>query len=205
MSTPCQSKKIPRGEKRRDEIAAVAERMFLERGYADTTMQVIAAEAGASKETLYRHFGCKEALFSEVVHRRSLRIMGGEEGELSGPPQVVLFDVARNLLRFLSGPDSLCLYRVVVAETPREPELGRIFYSQGPGRLLDQLGAYLNLAARRGELNCPNCDRAAKLFVGAVVAHYQMTSLVLGASYPDDELRAYAQEAVNLFLARYGA
>jgi TetR/AcrR family transcriptional regulator, mexJK operon transcriptional repressor len=205
MSVALQSKKIPRGEKRRNEIAGVAERIFLERGYADTAMHTIAAEAGASKETLYRHFGCKEALFSEVVRRRSLRITGGEEGELSGPPQAVLFDVARNLLRFLSGPDSLRLYRVVVAETPRAPELGRIFYRQGPGRLLNQLAGYLHQAALRGELNCPDCDRAAKLFLGAVVSYHQMASLVLGASYPDEELLAYAQEAVGLFLARYGA
>ncbi len=92
-----------------------------------------------------------------------------------------------------------------MAETPREPELGRIFYSQGPGRLLNQLSAYLSRAARHGELDCPDCDRAAKLFIGAVIAFYQMTSLVLAASYPEEELRAFAQEAVELFLARYGA
>ena len=65
------TRRIPRGEKRRDEIAAVAERVFLELGFNDTTMQIVASRAGASKETLYRHFGSKEGLFSEVVRARA--------------------------------------------------------------------------------------------------------------------------------------
>ena len=38
------TRRIPRGEKRRDEIAAVAERVFLELGFNDTTMQIVAVE-----------------------------------------------------------------------------------------------------------------------------------------------------------------
>jgi len=73
-------RRVPRGEKRREEIAAVAERVFLHRGFTDTTMQIIAEEASASKETLYRHFGSKEGLFFEVIRSRSVRITGGNEG-----------------------------------------------------------------------------------------------------------------------------
>jgi AcrR family transcriptional regulator len=196
---------VPRGEKRRDQISAVAESVFLERGYADATMQVIAARAGASKETIYRHFGCKEALFSEIVRRRSARILGGEEIALSGSPAKVLLDLALNLLRLLGAPAALCLYRVVVAEAPREPELGRIFYAQGPGRVVARLAGYLKLAAARGELCVGDADLAARLFIGAVIAHHQLLRLVMGASFSEAELVAHAREAVRLFLARYGA
>ncbi len=202
MSTECHARRVPRGEKRRDEIAAVAEGVFLERGFADTTMQIIAARAGASKETLYRRFGSKEALFSEVVRRRSSRVTG-EEGELSGPPERALFDFGLSLLRVLSSSESLCLYRVVMAEIAREPELGRIFYNQGPGRLLEQLAAYLKAAVQRGELRCKNANLAAKLFMGAVVAHHQISKLIIGATFSDAELLAHVREAVSLFLARY--
>jgi TetR/AcrR family transcriptional regulator, mexJK operon transcriptional repressor len=75
-------RRIPRGEKRREEIAAVAERVFLELGFTDTTMQIVASRAGASKETLYRHFGSKEGLFSEVVRARAVRVYGGTEARL---------------------------------------------------------------------------------------------------------------------------
>ncbi|MCI0600466.1 MAG: TetR/AcrR family transcriptional regulator, partial [Beijerinckiaceae bacterium] len=67
-------RRVPRGQKRREEIAAIAERLFLERGFAETTMQLVAARARASKETLYRHFGNKEELFADIVRRRAARI-----------------------------------------------------------------------------------------------------------------------------------
>jgi AcrR family transcriptional regulator len=196
---------VPRGEKRRGQISAVAESVFLEHGYAGATMQLIAARAGASKETLYRHFGCKEALFSEVVRRRSARITGGDELALSGPPEKVLLELALNLLHLLGAPDALCLYRVIVAEAPREPELGRIFYAQGPGRVVAGLAGYLTRAAGRGELRIGDSDLAARLFVGAVIAHHQILRLVMAASFSEAELRVHAREAVSLFLARYGA
>ncbi len=203
MSMVCPSRRVPRGEKRRDEIASVAEAVFLERGYADTTMQIIAEQAGASKETLYRHFGGKEALFSEVVRRRSFRIAGDDERDWSGPPAGVLLGFALNFLRFVTQGDSVCLLRVVAAEAPREPELGRIFYEQGPGRLLGRLTAYLSAAVAAKELNCANPTLAARLFLGAVVAHYHVLNLIGSAQFPEEEIRAHAQEAVSLFLARY--
>lgn len=199
-----QARPVPRGERRRDQISDIAESVFFERGYAETTMQLIAERAGASKETLYRHFGCKEALFSEVVRRRSARMMGGEEGELSGPPKQALLGLALRLLRYLGEADSICLYRVVVAESPREPDLGRIFYAQGPGRIIARLSDYLSLAAQRGELRISDADLAAKLFIGAVVAHHHILRLVVEATFPEAGLQAHAAEAVSLFLARYG-
>ncbi|MGA7383546.1 MAG: TetR/AcrR family transcriptional regulator, partial [Methylocella sp.] len=96
--------RVPRGHKRREEIAAIAERIFLERGFTETTMQLVAARAVASKETLYRHFGNKEELFAEIVRRRSARITGGQDGELdiNGPPREVLGRLGLNLLQFLT-------------------------------------------------------------------------------------------------------
>ncbi len=201
----CQASPVPRGEKRRDQISVVAESVFLERGYAETTMQLIAERAGASKETLYRHFGCKEALFSEVVRRRSALMMGGEGGELSGPPKKALLDLALSILQVLGAADSICLYRVVVAESPREPELGRIFYEQGPGRIIARLSDYLMQASARGQLQACEPELAARLFIGSVIAHHQMMRLVVKATFTEAELRAHANAAVSLFLARYGA
>jgi TetR/AcrR family transcriptional repressor of mexJK operon len=202
------ARRVPRGEKRREEIAAVAERVFLDLGFAETTMQIIAEEAGASKETLYRHFGSKEGLFSEVIRNRSARITGGDGEELSveGSPREILRDLGLSLLRFLVEPDSLLLYRAIVAEAPREPEFGRIFYAQGPERVLGKLARYLASATRCGMLRCPDPDLAAKLFAGSVVAHHQ----ILGLVAPDEgacssqKMKAHVNEAVDMFLAWYG-
>ena len=200
-------RRIPRGEKRREEIAAVAERVFLELGFTETTMQIVASRAGASKETLYRHFGSKEGLFSEVVRARSTRVYGGTEGEfqLHGEPCDVLRQLGFNLLRLLLNEDPLCLFRIVVAEAPRTPELGRIFFEQGPAQILQQLTLYLEKAARQGLLNCSDSVLAAKLFLGAVVANRHIMMLVAPGFEPmtEETIRRHVEEAVALFLARY--
>lgn len=202
-------RRVPRGERRREEIAAVAERVFLDRGFAETTMQIIAEEAGASKETLYRHFGSKEGLFSEVIRSRSARITGGDEKDLSieGAPREILKDLGLTLLRFLVSPDTVSLYRALVAEVPREPELGRIYYSQGPARLLNQLARYLAAATRCGKLSCPDPELAAKLFIGAIVANYHLLALI--APYEDafgaQKMQLHVNEAIDMFLARYSS
>ncbi|MGH6834913.1 MAG: TetR/AcrR family transcriptional regulator [Methylocella sp.] len=200
-------RRVPRGDKRREEIATIAESIFLERGYTETTMQLVAARAGASKETLYRHFGNKEELFAEIIRRRSARITGGQDGELdvNGTPREVLGRLGLNLLRFITRADSLSFYRVMVAEAVRAPELGRIFYAQGPARVLGELARYLGCAAS-GELRCPEPEHAAKLFLGAIIAHYQILGLIAPGLEPfkGKKVRAHVEEAVELFLARYG-
>lgn len=202
------ARRVPRGLKRREEIAGVAERVFLERGFTEATMQLIADRAGASKETLYRHFGNKDELFAEIVRRCASQITGERDGDLDwgGAPAEVLRRLGLNLLNFLLRPDSLSFYRIIVAESVRAPELGRIFYAQGPGHVRRKLADYLGAMSERGDLCCPAPELAAKLFLGAIVGNYRLAALVAPDAEPLDNetIGAHVDEAVQLFLARYG-
>jgi AcrR family transcriptional regulator len=53
----------------RDHVLRKAERVFLERGYAGTTVAAIAAEAGVSVETVYKAFGGKAGLVRAIYDR----------------------------------------------------------------------------------------------------------------------------------------
>ncbi|HLH12205.1 MAG TPA: TetR/AcrR family transcriptional regulator [Methylovirgula sp.] len=202
-----QPRRIPRGEKRREEIAAVAERVFLELGFTETTMQIVASRAGASKETLYRHFGSKEGLFSEVVRTKAERIYAGLEDESlpRGNPGEVLKQLGLNLLGKLLYDDPICLFRMLVAETPRTPELGRIFFEQGPAQVLRHVSTYLERATDQGILNCPEPELAARLFLGAVVGNRHIMLLVApGAeTLTEEKIQRHVDAAVAMFLARY--
>ncbi len=57
-------------------VLAAAQRIFLERGYAATTVGAIAAEAGLSVETVYKAFGSKPGLVKAVV---DVAIVGDDE------------------------------------------------------------------------------------------------------------------------------
>ncbi len=200
---------VPRGEKRRTEIAAVAERVFFAHGFTESTMQTIAAEAGASKETLYRHFGSKEGLFSEIVGKRANQFLERLDENLQRPGAVVdvLRDLGVKMLDAMTGRDALCLYRIVIAEGPRNPDLGRIFYEQGPERVQKRLTQFLGLACERGELVCADPLLASKIFLGAIITHYHMVALTLPDRPPlsKAQMLAHTDEVVALFLARYGA
>ncbi len=200
-------RRIPRGQQRREQLVSVAERVFLEHGFTDSTMQTIASRAGASKETLYRHFASKEALFAEVIGRRAEQISGSESAlSGDGPPRRVLFELGCNLLRLMTQGEVVSLLRLVIAETPRTPELGAILYAKGPGATLDRLTDYLRAATARGELRCRQAPRAAKLFLGAVIANYRVIGLIDPPKTPigEAEIRNHVRGAVAMFLAYYG-
>jgi AcrR family transcriptional regulator len=204
---PPTARRVPRGRERRDQLVAVAEHVFLERGFSESTMQMIATRAGASKETLYRHFANKEALFAEVVSRRAIQISGPESGFVSnGAPSVVLFNLGCNLLKAMSRGEAIALLRLAIAEMPRTPELGGILYAKGPGATQDRLTAYLREATGRGELRCLNPEQAAKLFLGAVTANYRVMSLInpMKTKVGDAEIADHVRTAVDMFLSYYG-
>jgi TetR/AcrR family transcriptional repressor of mexJK operon len=54
----------------------------------------------------------------------------------------------------MTQKDAASLFRIVVAEAPRAPTPGAIFYAQRPGTTLKRLAKYLRAAAVRGELRC---------------------------------------------------
>src|SRR5690242_6187770 len=57
----------PRGQAKREQIRTAAQRLFLATGYERTTMDAIAADAHVSKQTLYRYYPAKEALFVDIL------------------------------------------------------------------------------------------------------------------------------------------
>ena len=198
---------VPRGERRRLEIAAVAEQVFFENGFTDATMQSIAVRAGASKETLYRHFGSKEELFAEIVETRARGFIHDLDEHFSRPGTVaeILSRVGRRAIEMLFDPIAIKLCRTVIAESPRNPALGRIFLDEGPYRVRLGLTNYLTAATTRGELACPDPTLAAIFFFGLVMSSLHLDRLVLipPPRMTEDEVRLHVDEAVAIFLARY--
>lgn len=77
-----QGRRLPAGQ-RRQEILAVARRLFAERGYDATTTREVAAAAGVSDALIYRHFASKDALLRALIDD------GIERFSTLGPPPSV--------------------------------------------------------------------------------------------------------------------
>ena len=199
---------IPRGEKRRREIAAVAESVFFETGFAETTMQAIAARAGASKETLYRHFGSKEELFAEIVSSRARSWLEDLDEKFATPCSIadVLGTIGMKMLESILDDDAVSLCRTVVAESARNPELGAVFFAAGPEKVRKRLAEFLGTAAARGELRCADPTSAARIFIGAILSSFHLGCLVLvqPPQLTRAEMRSHVDEVVATMMARYG-
>ncbi len=118
--------------------------VFLARGFGAASMDEIAAKAGVSKMTVYRHFRSKELLFAGVIDALCRQIIDEEvERLLLLPPRQALPKFADKIIDIVFAPETIELHRIVVAECRRFPELGRLFYGSGPQACIDMLEQYL--------------------------------------------------------------
>lgn len=193
-----------RGDAKRLTIIQAATEVFLSQGYAVASMDAIAAQAGASKRTVYNHFPSKRELFRAVVAVLYSGLSQGEAGRLQveEPPERILPDFARMVLAHLRRPDIMGLLRLVIAEHQRFPELALDFHTEGKGPAVALLERYLAAQRDRGRLRLDDPWLAATQFLGAVKEGVYWPAL-LGLPVPDDD-RVIAA-AVDGFLAAYQA
>ncbi len=119
---------------------------------------------------------------TEIVRVKSAEIAVrlDEEITLNATPDEVLTHVGTSLLTTLTRDDVLSFYGWIVAETPRAPELGRIFYELGPAMVRAKLKTYLERATEQKVLCCDNPVLATKLFLGSILGDVQLRALTLG-------------------------
>ena len=118
---------------RRAALLEAATKLFVERGFAGTTTDEITRRAGASKETIYHHFGSKLGLFDAVVQYLTAGLSDGLQcpGDDSSAADA-LSAYGRNYLTLILRPDALGVFRLVIGEGANLPELGTVFYQRAP-------------------------------------------------------------------------
>ncbi|MFT3987691.1 TetR/AcrR family transcriptional regulator [Aestuariivirga sp.] len=154
-------------------IVRQARALFLERGYARTTMDDLAAYCRMSKSTLYRLFDRKADVFAAIVedHRHSMLAL---PGNYKGMPLEEA--LARIFYVGISDEDDrkrLALIRLVVVEARELPELHDILVQHGVERDRHDLAQWLEGRIAAGEITaCDTADCAKALMdlmFGAVV------------------------------------
>ena len=200
-----------RSARKRRAILEAATTVFLSNGYLGTSMDEIAALARVSKQTVYKHFADKERLFSEIVTATVDEIADPNSDEVlklreTGDLERDLRRFARRQLRAVMKPRLLQLRRLVIGESGRFPQLGRLFYERGPGRTIDTLATMFERLASRGELELDDPRLAAAHFNWLVMSIPLNQAMLLAGDEPPSpaELNRYADAGLGVFLAAYG-
>jgi len=194
------------GNAKVDRILAAARTLFLQRGYGETSMDAIARHAAVSKATLYSHFDSKAALFAALMVDEC-RHLSDEIGRRAlDKPEIrdALLQVAHDFNNLLCAGDGLTMYRIVVAEAPRFPELGQVFYDSGPSIMIDRIADMLRRAADRGLLEIRDPRVAAIHFISLARGELHLTG-VLGLKNASKNPTDYIEASVDVFLAAYNA
>lgn len=202
MGTP--TREARRGD-RRDAILDVAYECFVAEGYGSTSMSTIAARLGGSKGTLYNYFRSKEELFDAFVRRACSRLHQDMAAvPKDGDVRAHLLEMTGNFIEHLLAPETMAMYRVVVGEGERFPELARLFYEAGPRTGIASTAALLDALMDQGALRRAD----------PVVAAHQLKDLALSGLFnlrlwgviadpSPAERQARAETAVDTFLRAY--
>ncbi len=197
----------PRAQAKRDAILAAAQEFFIRHGFGSTSMDAIAVAANVSKQTLYRYYQHKEALFiatmQHMVFEHTMMTLFAElrETPMQSLPQLehALLTWAQVALENIMQPDYVALVRVLIAELPRFPSLGPLFFSVLPQEGSSVLRALLESAAAHGVIKARDLDATIQLFVGPLLMY------IIGALMrPNSSLQPLPSERlatlVQLFL-----
>ncbi len=185
-----------------EKIIAVATGLFLRHGFGATSIEAVAAGAGISKRTFYHRFRDKPELFRAVVRRLIARWLPPFEASLleGGTLSEALRRAARQVLAVALSPEALALYRLLVAEVQRFPELARIMAEQGAGGGIERIGALLEREARAGRLRQEDCSFLAAQFLEMVLSVPRRRAIGFGAPMTAEEREDWIGRTVELFL-----
>lgn len=180
-------------------ILDTAEKMFLSKGFGDTSIEAIAAAAGTAKKTIYARFGSKEGLFIAVDERilakpdkRSISAEGSFEERLVATSLAMLSRMLQ--------PKLVRIYSIVTGEAQRFPDLARRgeYATAFPARRA--LRELLAQGHESGEIIVDDLQRATEL-LETMVNMAPLNWTILGVKKMDNAAQEdWVRSAVALFL-----
>lgn len=197
-------------EQKRAAITAAALRLFLRDGYARTSVDAIADEAGVSKRTIYNHYGDKENLFLSVIgdtyDSLIAVVVGLMDKYLTDVPddavedRIVSFTCEAGLMAARS-PERSALIRLMMAEAAHFPQL--LVAQMRPRGITAAIAERLATLSARGLLDVPEPDDAANHLFALTMGQLNNRSLFGVIPLTEAEVRRMTTSGARAFLRAY--
>ena len=192
---------LPSYTPKQEAILQGAVQVFLRCGYAGTSMDRVAAEAGVSKQTIYSHFQDKEGLFTALMERMTIRRFQAlfHTETLYGEPEALLRRFAETYLTQIADEDYVALFQLIIGESARFPELAKLY-----GRTVIQQGRHLmsDYFRRHPELGFTDPEAIAHIFVGSLVSYVVAQEIFYGNETSPLSRDRVIENLLNLVLHR---
>src|ERR1700712_633345 len=206
MDAQATNKGVTVNPAKRGQILAAAASIFAADGYEGASMARIAAVAGVSKGTLYNHFDSKAALFTAYVGEKCDHYLAHvfDGADHDGDPADVLRGIGKRMVQMMLSDIGLAIYRVVIAEAAKFPDLARSFFESGPARAIGFIAAGRPGKPRRGRLSVPDPAFAAEQFFNLCQTHLVLRrKLEMLPDPPESDIDRVVEESITMFLRTY--
>ena len=190
---------------KRELILGSASDLFLDNGFEGTSMDQIALSAGVSKQTVYSHFGNKEALFTAVIAAKcEAHQLTGDLFDLERELDDVLSDLAHHFTELLLSDEAIALHRVCIAGGEKYSQIAALFWQAGPVWMQGQLANYIEKKQQLGEFRDCEPLHAAQQFLYMLKGEAHLRKLLnLEQANAVETQQQYRQSCVSMFLAAY--
>jgi TetR/AcrR family transcriptional regulator, mexJK operon transcriptional repressor len=191
---------------KRTQILRGAASVFAADGYEGASMARIALVAGVSKGTLYNHFDSKAALFTAYVGEKCSEYLAHvfDSADHEGDPAEVLRGIGKRMVQMMLSDVGLAIYRVVIAEAAKFPDLARGFFEAGPARAIGFMAGWLAEETRRGRLSVPDPAFAAEQFFNLCQTRLVLRrKLEMLPDPPESDIEDVVEASITMFLRTY--
>lgn len=169
-----------RAEARPDEVLDAALALFVEKGFAATRVDDVAARAGISKGAVYLYFPSKEAILEGLV-RRAVRPVAdtalGALASYSGDPRPIISMVLKMVARHLSAPATVAIPRLLMREIVHYPHLAQMYRTEVLDRVLPVVIRLIGNGVEEGHFRPVDPELTVRSLVGPVMLHLLMAEL----------------------------
>ncbi len=183
-------------EIKRQAILAAAEDIFLIDGYVLASMDKIAAKARVTKQTVYRYYPSKVELFKATLEYLAESPNEGFLIHLQEPDtKKALYTFAKGFIKFHLSSKHLAIFKLLIAESKKAPEMTSGFFDVGPDETDVKLSEFFT-----ERLGIKNPEPTVYFWTAILLA--ERSSVLVGKKRPGDkQIERYAKDATDFLLA----
>jgi len=208
----CERRGRGRPQARSDEetraiIYEAARREFAAHGFASTSMERVARDAGISTKTLYRLVPNKAALFEAMITERIDRLVSGVQLRACEGRNIAagLRDALMVCGELILDANVIAMQQMILSDNDKFPEIAETFFRRAITPTQDTLASWLRTQHRRGLLMVDDADAAAGMLLGMLAFQPQRAVMYGHAPAPTrEQLEQRVAACAKLFLEGCG-